>query len=64
MIAFARLIDTRVATLPRGLALRWPGGRAGPDGSAVQLTMRRRQLLADLAQGRIGELADAYVRGD
>lgn len=64
MIAFARFIDTLLATLPRGLALQWPGGRAGPDGSAVQLTMRRRQLLADLAQGRIGELADAYVRGD
>jgi hypothetical protein len=64
MIAFARFIDTRLAGLPRGLALQWPGGRAGPEGSAVHLKMRRRQLLADLAQGRIGDLADAYVRGD
>lgn len=64
MTTFDRFVDKRLATLPRGLALQWPGGRAGPNGSGVQLKMRRRRLLGDLAQGRIGALADAYVRGD
>lgn len=44
--------------------LQWPGGRVGSQAPAVQLKFRRTQLLARLAQGRIGELADAYVRGD
>ena len=56
-------IDARLAQLPRGLALRWPGGQAGASGSSVLLTLRDRQLLPQLASGHIGSLADAYVRG-
>jgi len=61
MTALAQFIDSR---LPPGLALRWPGGRAGASGPSVQLTLRHRLQLALLASGRIGDLADAYVRGD
>ncbi len=64
MDSLARFIDTRLPALPRGLMLQWPGGRVGSHAPAVQLKFRRKQLLARLAQGRIGELADAYVRGD
>jgi cyclopropane-fatty-acyl-phospholipid synthase len=67
MAALAALIDNRLAQLPRPLSLQWPGGRAGPASSAasgVVLKLRDRRLLAPLAQGHIGSLADAYVRGD
>ena len=64
MTALAQFLDNRLAQLPRGLALQWPGGRAGASGPSVLLTMRKRELLAHLARGRIGDLADAYVRGD
>jgi cyclopropane-fatty-acyl-phospholipid synthase len=64
MTALAQFIDTRLAQLPRGLALQWPGGRAGAAGPSVLLKLHHRQQLAQLAQGRIGDLADAYVRGD
>ncbi len=57
-------IDARLAQLPRGLALQWPGGRAGAISSSVQLTLRNRQLLRLLASGDVGSLADAYVRGE
>ncbi len=60
----SHLIDTRLADLPRGLALEWPGGHAGVSVPSVLLKMRKRQLLAQLVQGCIGNLADAYVRGD
>jgi cyclopropane-fatty-acyl-phospholipid synthase len=64
MTALTQFIDARLAGLPRGLALQWPGGRAGPSGPSVVLKLRHRQLLAQLAAGRIGDLADAYVHGD
>jgi cyclopropane-fatty-acyl-phospholipid synthase len=64
MTALAQFIDSRLAKLPRGLALQWPGGRAGSSGPAVLLKLHQRQLLAHLARGRIGDLADAYVRGE
>jgi cyclopropane-fatty-acyl-phospholipid synthase len=63
-MALSALIDARLARLPRGLSLMWPGGRAGGAQTAVRLTMCDRRSLAWLAQGRIGDLADAYVRGD
>jgi cyclopropane fatty-acyl-phospholipid synthase-like methyltransferase len=64
MTAQTQFIDTPLAQLPRGLALQWPGGRAGASGPSVLLKLRHRQLLTHLASGRIGDLADAYVRGD
>ena len=62
--ALSQFIDARLAQLPPGLALQWPGGRAGASAPTVLLKMRRRQLLAHLASGRVGSLADTYVRGD
>jgi cyclopropane-fatty-acyl-phospholipid synthase len=50
--------------LPDGLALEWPGGRAGDPAPLVRLCLRHRRQLARLAQGRIGELAEDYVRGE
>ncbi|WP_425259377.1 class I SAM-dependent methyltransferase [Rubrivivax sp. RP6-9] len=50
--------------LPRGLALEWPGGGAGDPASAVRLRLKHRSQLARIAQGRIGDLAEDYVRGE
>ncbi len=61
--AAAAAIDSRLAALPRGLALEWPGGRAGPRAADVRLRLRDPGVLMPLARGCIGELADAYVRG-
>ena len=57
-------IDDRLAALPRRLALQSPGGSAGTSTADVRLKLRRRQLLGELARGRIGALANAYVQGD
>lgn len=57
-------LSTRLAPLPRELALEWPGGRMGPDTAPVRLKLRDRRSLAWLARGRIGDIADAYVRGE
>jgi cyclopropane-fatty-acyl-phospholipid synthase len=62
--SLSSLIDTRLAQLPCPLALQWPGGRAGAASPSVLLRLRHRSLLAPLANGRIGDLADAYVRGE
>jgi cyclopropane-fatty-acyl-phospholipid synthase len=62
--ASSGLLDARLARLPRALALRWPGGAAGPAAPVVVLTLRQRSLLSHLVHGRIGDLADAYVAGD
>jgi cyclopropane-fatty-acyl-phospholipid synthase len=67
MTAHATLIDRQLAQLPGALALQWPGGCAGPvagGAPTVVLKLRHRRLLLPLAQGRIGDLADAYVQGD
>ncbi len=58
------LIDARLAQLPPGLALQWPGGRAGAVAPSVLLKLHQRQLLLHLASGHVGRLADAYVRGE
>ena len=58
------LIDARLAQLPPGLGLQWPGGRAGAGAPLVLLKLRQRQLLLHLASGHVGRLADAYVRGE
>ena len=57
-------IEPRLATLPRRLALQWPGGHAGPRAADVILRFAHGRALAWLARGEIGALADAYVRGD
>jgi cyclopropane-fatty-acyl-phospholipid synthase len=64
MKPLAHFIDARLAQLPLGLALQWPGGRAGTSGPSVLLKLHHKHQLAHLARGRIGELADAYVRGE
>jgi cyclopropane-fatty-acyl-phospholipid synthase len=63
MNLLAQRVDARLAQLPARLALQWPGGRAGAPAPSVLLRLRDRQLLGPLAQGHIGQLADAYVRG-
>jgi cyclopropane-fatty-acyl-phospholipid synthase len=62
--ALMRRLDQQLAALPAGLRLLWPGGSAGAGRPAVVLRLRRRHLLAQVAAGRIGDLADAYVRGE
>lgn len=57
-------IGERLERLPRRLSLEWPGGRLGSAAAEVHLKLADRRLLAWLASGRIGTLADAYVRGD
>ncbi len=64
LAATSASLDTRLAHLPRALALKWPGGAVGHAAPAVVLTLRDRSLLRHLVQGRIGNLADAYVNGD
>lgn len=61
--AWGNFLDSRLAALPRSLALEWPGGRAGAPSPEIVLRLRTRDLFVPLAKGRIGELADAYVRG-
>jgi cyclopropane-fatty-acyl-phospholipid synthase len=63
MTALSALISSRLIHLPRRLALEWPGGRAGADAAEVRLRLRDRRLLFWLLHGRIGSIADAYVRG-
>ena len=59
----AALIDSRLAQLPHPLALEWPGGRAGSASAPVRLRLHDPKALAWLASGQIGQVADAYVRG-
>lgn len=58
-----RLAQARLAALATPLSLEWPGGRAGPPAARVHLRLRDRRLLAALALGRVGEVAEAYVAG-
>lgn len=64
MAGLEHLIDSRLAQLPHPLALEWPGGRSGERNADLRLKLRDRRFLSWLAQGRIGHLADAYVRGE
>jgi cyclopropane-fatty-acyl-phospholipid synthase len=64
MSPLSSIVESRIARLSHPLALEWPGGRAGQVNAPVRLTMRDRWLLPRLASGRIGSLADAYVRGE
>ncbi|MEO8297326.1 MAG: class I SAM-dependent methyltransferase [Burkholderiales bacterium] len=49
---------------PRPLAVAWPGGRVGPGDAPVTLRFRETRWLAALAQASVGDLAEAYVRGE
>ncbi|HPU51735.1 MAG TPA: class I SAM-dependent methyltransferase [Burkholderiaceae bacterium] len=59
----AEFIDARLAELPHPMALEWPGGKAGAPGAPVRLKLHEAEVLAWLASGSIGKVADAYVRG-
>ncbi len=59
-----QLLKGPAMQLPEGLALEWPGGRIGGASASVRLCLRHRHQLARLAQGRIGDLAEDYVRGE
>lgn len=60
----ARLVADRIDALPLPMAVEWPGGRHGPTTAPLQLQLHDRRLLAALAAGQVGHLAEAYVRGD
>lgn len=57
-------LERRLQDLPCPMALTWPGGRAGAAQAALRLTLQRRSLLLALLHGRIGDLAEAHVRGE
>lgn len=63
MTALSALISSRLTQLPRRLALEWPGGSAGAQAAQVRIRLPDRRSLGWLAAGRIGRIADAYVRG-
>ena len=64
MQGLSGLIEQRLSELPLKVALEWPGGRAGPPAEAqVRLKLHQPRWLQALARGQIGNLADAYVRG-
>ena len=67
MSALTQLMASRLPSLPAlppGLALEWPGGHLGVQPAPVRLRLPDLRSLGWLAQGRIGRIADAYVRGD
>lgn len=63
MSGLSGLVEQRLAALPLPVALEWPGGRAGRSDATVKLKLNEPRWLGALARGQIGELADAYVRG-
>jgi cyclopropane-fatty-acyl-phospholipid synthase len=50
--------------VPFPFAISWPGGWLGARQPELRFHFQRRPMLWALAQGDVGELADAYVRGD
>lgn len=62
--AGAGWLSRHLARLPRPLLLAWPGGLAGDPNAPLRVTLHRRHLLVSLLRGRIGDLADAHVRGE
>ncbi len=58
-----RLVSRRLAAVPWPVAVAWPGGAYQPRDARVSLALHDRRLLAALATGQVGRLAEAYVRG-
>lgn len=56
-------VDTRLSQLPRSLTVAWPGGCVGTAAAQVRLKVRQWRMLAWLASGRVGPLAEACVKG-
>ncbi len=57
-------LSERLSRVGDDLAIIWPGGRMGPVDAEVTLRLPHRSLLLALAQGDIGVLGEAYVRGE
>lgn len=58
-----RAMSARPASGGASLAVAWPGGRFGPGDAAVVLKLRDSRWLTALAGAQLGDLAEAYVRG-
>lgn len=59
-----QLMTARLDQGRRSIAVAWPGGRLGPGDAPVVLRLRDRRWLTALAGAQLGDLAEAYVRGD
>lgn len=55
--------ESRLAALSIPVSVAWSGGRVGPPSARVRLAVRDASVLAALARGHVGAVADAYVRG-
>jgi len=64
MSTLTSFIEARLASLPRTMALEWPGGRAGAAAAEVRLKLSAWRSLACLVRGQVGSLAEAYVNGE
>ena len=58
-----KLLIDRIQALPLPVEVAWPGGVVRNGEPRVRVELRDRGLLAALAAGRIGQLAEAYVEG-
>ena len=64
MDALVAKIESQLAALPVGVALRLPGGAVvGAASPAVTLVLRDWPALAAMAAGQIGRLAEHIVEG-
>ena len=59
-----KLVADRIDALALPMEVAWPGGGYRPPLARLRLELRDRRLLAALATGRVGRLAEAYVRGE
>lgn len=63
--SFPDSLERKLAGLPLPVALVLPDGRRlGSLAPALAITLRKRSALVDLALGRVGAVAEAYVEGD
>lgn len=63
--SFPDSLERILAGLPLPIALVLPDGmRLGSLAPALTITLRKRSALVDLALGRVGAVAEAYVEGD
>ncbi|HSV71804.1 MAG TPA: class I SAM-dependent methyltransferase [Methylibium sp.] len=59
-----KFVAERINALSLPLEVAWPGGSYCPPRALLRLELRDRRLLAALARGRVGRLAEAYVQGE